>query len=147
MSTIRKKLYPVGTHVFMSHGHGYGRIVGYNGQKRVDIDQQLRWLSDSNVPAGFPAVCLMGGLAAGMYSGDRYPYVVKWDPSEKWPDGYQDVYGPEGLHFSVTGERGNKDAWTEMRMDGSQTNLAVYNELVEISDRYGEEEAPGLPCL
>jgi len=71
--------------------HGLGRIVAYNGAVTSDyVENNLKTASElaEQDEGGIVAQAIFGSF----YSGGRYPYVVKFDPSKDYPDGYQDVY-------------------------------------------------------
>ncbi len=92
-----QKLLPLQTRVKHFDGgpdtHGTGTIVAYNGAKsssylETNFEKAVELASEAG---------LLGGLVNSFYSGERCPYVVHWDPSEKYPEGYKDVYEPESL--------------------------------------------------
>jgi len=104
------KLKAVGTPCYHC-GHGRGLIIGYNGQEAADVDkqfEQLKAVSDennlneqyTNQLAG--VVCK--AVAQGVYSSDRYPYIIRYEPSEKWPDGFKECYGEDEVHWGSTDE-------------------------------------------
>lgn len=100
------KLIPLGTRVshWDGNGHGFGTIVAYNG---IPENSYLRENFGEAVNLVAKAgVNLLGGLINSMYDGNRYPYVVQFDPRPfkaddpehcrnirtKYPRGYRDVY-------------------------------------------------------
>ncbi len=84
-------LLEIGTRVFHT-GHKFGTIVAYNGKKVNPYitskrgTKTLRSLLDEAPNIVIPA------MIDSFYSSDRFPYIVKYDPSKIYPDGYQDVY-------------------------------------------------------
>lgn len=95
------KLLPIGTKVYHD-GHGNGVIVEHNGQaKNTYIEQNL---GSPEVAAA--SMCgLMDAIVGSFYSGDRYPYVVQFEPNDrlkdKYPNGYKDVYDVDGVVMKV----------------------------------------------
>lgn len=84
---MNTKLLPIGTKVNHS-GHGVGVIVAYNGRKKNEYVESMLGSSE-----------LMGAVNHGLgmaiiesfCSGDRFPYIVKFD------SGYQDVYAVDDV--------------------------------------------------
>ena len=93
---------PIGTPV-KHFGHGKGVIIGYNGQPPVDLDQQLEQIQaikeDNPDASGILDGVFVGGMMNAVYNGDRFPYVVKFEPRKEYPEGYQDVYCNDDLEF------------------------------------------------
>ena len=132
-------LYPIGTYV-CHDGHGLGRIIGYNGQPKEDLDKQLKLIAEGALNDLTPAdqAMLCGGLIGGFYSADKYPYVVKFEPNpemgKKYPsaakqfeDGYQDVYSVHGLWFSK-----DKENWVKWGWDGELvTGVDIHKQLLK----------------
>lgn len=108
--TKQQTLLPLGARVTHWDGkrgstHGKGTIIAYNG---VSPSSYLRdnFTEAVNMAAG---AGLLGGLVTAMYDGQRYPYIVQFDPREayegesdmskelrlKYPRGYKDCYGVE----------------------------------------------------
>lgn len=107
--TKQQTLLPIGARVTHWNGgrgtHGKGTILAYNG---VSPSSYIRenFTEAVNMAAG---AGLLGGLVSAMYDGQRYPYVVQFDPREayegesdqskelrlKYPRGYKDFYGVE----------------------------------------------------
>lgn len=90
-------LLPIGTRV-IHDGHGPGTIVALNSvQPSGYVASNL-----GKAPVN-EAVALGLGQAvmASMYSNDRFPYVVHFDPSDRFPDGYKDVYDVDGHVMKV----------------------------------------------
>ena len=108
--TKQQTLLPIGTRVTHFDGkrestHGKGTILAYNG---VSPSSYIRenFKEAVNMAAG---AGLLGGLVSAMYDGQRYPYIVQFDPREpyvgeskhseelrlKYPRGYKDFYGVE----------------------------------------------------
>lgn len=87
-----KHLLPIGTRVNHS-GHGLGTIVAHNGVPRNSY-------VEANLGSPEIGAAVQAGLGAGIissfYSGDRYPYIVQFDPTKKYPSGYKDVYDVDG---------------------------------------------------
>lgn len=103
-------LLPIGTRVTHWDGkrgstHGKGTIIAYNGVSPSSyIRENFTEAVNMAAKAG-----LLNGLAGAMYDGQRYPYVVQFDPREayegesersiemrlNYPRGYKDVYGVE----------------------------------------------------
>jgi trans-2-enoyl-CoA reductase len=105
-----KNLLPIGQRVTHLDGgpgtHGKGTIVAYNGVKPDSYAAQKPVEAANMVAEAFSDSVLkramLDAIANSFYSGDRYPYVVHWDPrnddsdiGKKYPDGYKDVYGPD----------------------------------------------------
>lgn len=66
--------------------HGAGVIIGLNGQQPAD------YVLFARGKECFEAALSSGLITAGIfYSGDKYPYIVKFD------DGYEDVYAESEL--------------------------------------------------
>ena len=66
--------------------HGNGTIIGLNGQTPADYVLSRRGKEC------FEDAVSLGLVNVGtFYSGDRYPYIVKFD------DGYEDVYAESEL--------------------------------------------------
>jgi len=91
------ELLPIGTRVTHFDGgpntHGKGVIVAYNGaQPNSYLEEKPAEAIELASKAG-----LLGGLVSGFYSSARCPYVVHYDPSEKYPQGYKDVYEPDSI--------------------------------------------------
>lgn len=98
-----RQLLPVGQRVTHfdggPHTHGKGTIVAYNTQEPIayveeKLDVAAELVADLKEKTG---VDLMPTLITGFYSFERCPYVVHWDPSEKYPEGYKDVYEHESV--------------------------------------------------
>jgi hypothetical protein len=94
---MNSNLFPIGTKVYHD-GHGNGRIVAYNGvQTNAYVESNL----------GSPEVAAAVGAGLGeaivssFYSGSRFPYVVHFDPSDRFPTGYKDVYDVDGTVMKV----------------------------------------------
>lgn len=99
-----RTLLPIGTRVTHFHGggHGKGTIVAYNG---VSPNNYIRNNFKDAVEMASKAG-LAEALVTAMYDGQRYPYVVHFDPvvekegessftadiRTKYPRGYKDVY-------------------------------------------------------
>lgn len=75
------KLLPIGTKINNTLAHGKGIIVGYNTAKPIS-NEHLKEFAGK-----IPAELMMTGI----YSGDRYPYVIQYE------DGYKDVYSDYAL--------------------------------------------------
>lgn len=91
-------LLPINTRVTHFDGgpdtHGKGTIIGYNGvQSNTYLKENFKEGVEMAAEAG-----LLGAVIASMYSSDRCPYVVKFDPREKYPEGYQDVYEASSIN-------------------------------------------------
>lgn len=97
MPVMNTTLLPIGTRV-KHDGHGPGTIVAHNGaQRNVYVETNLGTEHmNAVVTHGLGAA-----IVASFYSGDRFPYVVKFDPSERYPEGYQDVYDVDGAVMEV----------------------------------------------
>lgn len=94
---MNSNLLPIGTLVYHD-GHGNGTIVAHNGAKRnLYVEENL----GSPEVAAASMAGLMDAIVSGFYSGCRYPYVVKFEPTERFPDGYQDVYDVDGTVMKV----------------------------------------------
>lgn len=76
-------LLSLGTRV-THRGHGAGTIVSYNGVEPNSYILSRRGLQALQGISSHPV--LAAGVMAGVYNGERYPYVVQFDA------GYQDVY-------------------------------------------------------
>lgn len=90
---------PIGTVVYHD-GHGRGVVVSYNGRKPLPEIPQLRpsGEGDAEEVAELNRLALAISLTPeSIYSGDRYPYRVRFDC------GYEDVYGEESLSTSEAG--------------------------------------------
>ena len=83
--------------------HGVGTIVDYNLMKQNAYAKE-RLVEATDLAASLGCLDL---LADGFYHGDRYPYVVQWDPSAKYPQGYRDVYEPSSINLLVGDQHGN----------------------------------------
>lgn len=85
---------PIGQRVTHFDGgpstHGKGTIVDYNGKTKLS-DEQAQKMVESGHPL------MVNVVASKLYSGDRCPYVVHWDPSPRYPDGYKDVYESDSV--------------------------------------------------
>ena len=57
--------------------------------------KQLSWLSEAG---------LAEALVSSFYDKNRCPYVVHWDPSDRYPEGYKDVYEPDSVRVIETEE-------------------------------------------
>lgn len=90
-------LHPIGTRVVHS-GHGPGTIVRYNGTPAKSYATEH--LGSPEVAAAVQAG-LMPAIVDSFYGSDRFPYVVKFDPTTRYPDGYQDVYAPDDFTLEV----------------------------------------------
>lgn len=98
MSTPQKLL-PIGTRI--SHhagnpdwGHGKGTIVDYNGRKASDyLNNNFKEAVELAASVG-----LLDAVVESFYSSDRCPYVIRFDPSEKYLKGYKDVYEPDSAN-------------------------------------------------
>lgn len=99
-------LLPIHTRVTHFDGapgtHGKGTIIGYNGVQPSRYFEERP--KEAIELAG--AVGMLDALVNSVYSGDRHPYVVRWDYrqeffdrhphlKEKHPHGYTDVYDPD----------------------------------------------------
>ena len=88
-------------------GHGPGKIAAYNTSPGFDLDQkieQLRAIKDEGASLSKEEDHLLnavfvGAALGGIYGGDRYPYVVKFEPTEKYPEGFQEVYSHDEIIF------------------------------------------------
>ena len=117
-------LYPIGTEV--KHcGHGFGKIVGYNdnvaGDPKDVLDKLDDFKQDNELNAhqeAFLNQAAQTKMLNGLYDGDRYPYKIQFEPSEKFPEGYKDVYGLESVFDVLT-----DDGWMHVEIDGSLTPL------------------------
>jgi len=105
-----RKLFGIGQRVTHFDGgpgtHGKGTIVAYNGVKPDSYAAKNPAKAAELVAGCFtdPKLkeAMAGALVNSFYDGDRYPYVVQWDPrvddsdiARKYPNGYKDVYGDE----------------------------------------------------
>lgn len=81
-------LLPIGTRVNHT-GHGNGTIVAYNGTQ--ENSYVIENLGSPEVSAAVQAG-LGSAIVESFYGATRYPYVIKYDPTEQYPNGYQDVY-------------------------------------------------------
>jgi len=98
---MNSNLLPIGTLVYHD-GHGNGEIVAYNGvQPNAYVESNL----GSPEVAGAVAAGLGEAIVSSFYSGSRYPYVVQFEPSERYkdqyPNGYKDVYDVDGAVMVV----------------------------------------------
>lgn len=91
------ELLPIGTLVY-HNGHGNGTIVAYNGVQRNEYIEKN--LGSPEVAAASMAR-LMDGIVESFFSSDRYPYVVQFEPTEEYSDGYKDVYDVDGTVMKV----------------------------------------------
>lgn len=91
------KLHPIGTRVSHFDGgpytHGKGKIVAYN---EAPPNQYLKSHFQEGVEMAAKAG-LLDGVVDSFYDGERCPYVIQWDPSDKYPQGYKDVYEPDSI--------------------------------------------------
>ena len=85
-------LHPIGTRV-KHDGHGLGTIVAYNGTPK---DSYVATHLGSPEVAAAAKAGLIDAMVSSMYGSDRFPYVVHFDPSERFPEGYKDVYDVDG---------------------------------------------------
>ena len=87
----------IGTKVYHD-GHGAGTIVAYNGRAAVSY-------AAANFGSELVGAAVQAGLTAAivdsMYGCDRYPYVVQFEPTERYPAGYKDVYDVDGAVMKV----------------------------------------------
>lgn len=92
------KLLPIGQRVTHFDGgkdtHGKGTIVAYNG---IEPNNYLNEKPKDAIELAGQAG-LLSGLIGSFYDKTRCPYVVHWDPSERYPNGYKDVYEPESIN-------------------------------------------------
>ena len=90
-------LLPINTRVTHFNGdastHGKGTIVGYNG---IEPNAYLNEKPTEAIQLAGEAG-LMNALVGSFYDKNRCPYVVHWDPSERYPEGYKDVYEPTSI--------------------------------------------------
>lgn len=99
------ELLPIGSRVTHFDGgeftHGKGTIIGYNGVS--DSTKALEVIASGELDSQPDAVqqLVVKGAICGAYSGSRCPYVVHFDPSEKYPDGYKDVYEVDSVFLLV----------------------------------------------
>lgn len=138
MNTINNLL-PIGTRVTHFGGgpstHGKGVIIKHNGVKSSTYleekpEEAIKLASEAG---------LMGGIIASFYSGSRCPYVVHWDPSEKYPEGYKDVYEPESVQV-VPPQIFKKDdklkaIWVTDEDGESCEGRLIWGEIVTMMDR------------
>lgn len=85
--TLMNTLLSIGTKVNHS-GHGNGVIVAYNGFVKNEYVE--RNLGSAEVSAAIKAG-LAFAVIGSFYSGDRFPYVIKFN------SGYQDVYATDDI--------------------------------------------------
>lgn len=87
-----EELLPKGSRVNHT-GHGHGTIVDYNGtQKNKYLEDKPEEAIALAAKAG-----MLGAMVSSFYDGERCPYVVHFDPREKYPQGYKDVYEKESI--------------------------------------------------
>jgi hypothetical protein len=94
---MQTKLLHIGTRV-VHDGHGPGTIVAHNGV--APASYAVENLGSPEVAAAVGAG-LGQAIITSVYSSDRYPYVVHFDPTERFPDGYKDVYDVDGDGMKV----------------------------------------------
>jgi hypothetical protein len=138
-------LLPIGTRVTHFDGgpntHGKGTIVKYNGVKPNE------YMNEKPIEA--MALAAKAGLGAALlsslYDGTRCPYVVHYDPSERYPEGYKDVYEPDSIQVISTpaevqhfrkGDR-LKVIWNTDE-DGDTVEGMIMGEVVIMKDRSSE---------
>jgi hypothetical protein len=89
---MNSNLLPIGTLVYHD-GHGNGTIVAYNSiQQNTYVEANL----GSPEVAAAVSAGLGEAIVSSFYSGSRYPYVVQFEPSDRFPTGYKDVYDVDG---------------------------------------------------
>lgn len=100
----KQELLPIGQRVTHfdggEHTHGSGTIVAYNNISEPSHDLQYVAKMMEEPGTSHPEIqsFLVQSAVAGMLNGQRCPYVVHWDPSEKYPEGYKDVYERESIN-------------------------------------------------
>lgn len=85
--------YKVGDKVYHS-GHGEGVIIGLNGTPKKEFKVEHFLMAE-------PLFQELGnGLVNSFYDKESFPYIVQFMPTEKYPNGYKDVYGDHDLFLS-----------------------------------------------
>ena len=79
-------LLPVGSKV-EHHGHGLGKVVGYNTTPPNPYLLSSRGIEILNDMSEGVLPIVIKGTVNALYDNDRYPYIIKF------VDGYKDVYG------------------------------------------------------
>lgn len=88
MPVMNTTLLPIGTRVKHS-GHGPGTIQAYNNTPPNNYAAEH--LCSPHVGMAVTAG-LGAAIVSSLYDGGRFPYVIQFDPTEQYPDGYKDVY-------------------------------------------------------
>lgn len=98
-------LLPISTRVTHFDGgpctHGKGTIIGYNN---VAGSNPFKFISEVEHASKKVQDVFVQGSVAGAYDSTRCPYIVKWDASEKFPEGYTDVYEPSSINVLIDKE-------------------------------------------
>lgn len=99
--------FKVGDRVF-SYGHGYGVVVEVRMPNPQQDNSAVDYLLSSRGSSALaeseqlrnvvsqPVV--VSGIVNSLYGPDRYPYRIRFEPCERYPEGYCDVYGPGEIY-------------------------------------------------
>lgn len=97
--SMNTNLLPIGTLVHHD-GHGNGTIVAHNGRpSNTYVEQNL---GSPEVTAAVQAG-LGAAIVSSFYGASRYPYVIKFESTDRYPEGYEDVYDVDGAVVTVRG--------------------------------------------
>lgn len=101
---MNKELLPIGQRVTHFDGgpntHGKGTIVAYNNIKPAtqDLASFAKLLEEHDASSSEVKNIIAQGAVVSVYDGVRCPYVVHFDSSERFPEGYKDVYERESIN-------------------------------------------------
>jgi hypothetical protein len=79
--------------------HGNGTIVGYKGRRpdtyaQTSLKEAIEFAvqTDNSIKP-----MMLDVIANSFYYGTRCPYILQWDPREKYPNGYKEMYERDSI--------------------------------------------------